>query len=124
MTIGYTPQAFSHVYLEANVRGQWIPLDPIMADKPVGWQAPNPAIRKAFPINRAEGFDPGAESLDGLGALLSTWFGPVAFAVDTDQLSELAEDRSLLWQRVNDAGFLSESEKREMLGFPAERPAA
>ncbi|MES2146770.1 MAG: phage portal protein [Pseudomonadota bacterium] len=59
--------------------------------------------------------------LDGLGALLSTWLGPVAFAVDTDQLSELAEDRSLLWQMVNGAAFLSESEKREMLGFPAER---
>ena len=54
---------------EANVRGQWIPLDPIMADKPAGWQAPNPIIRKAFPINRADGFDPSAEYLDGLGAL-------------------------------------------------------
>jgi predicted transglutaminase-like cysteine proteinase len=69
VTIGYTPRAFSHVFLEANVRGQWIPLDPIMADKPAGWQAPNPVLRKAFPINRAEGFDPAAENLDGLGAL-------------------------------------------------------
>jgi hypothetical protein len=69
VTIGYTPRAFSHVFLEASVRGQWIPLDPIMADKPAGWQAPNPVLRKAFPINRAEGFDPAAENLDGLGAL-------------------------------------------------------
>jgi len=69
ITIGYSPQAFSHVYLEANVRGRWIPLDPIMADKPAGWQAPNPVIRKAFPINRADGFDPATENLEGLGAL-------------------------------------------------------
>jgi len=69
ITIGYTPRAFSHVYLEVNLRGQWIPLDPIMADKPVGWEAPAPVIRKVFPINRAEGFDPVAENLDGLGAL-------------------------------------------------------
>lgn len=40
-----------------------------MADKPAGWQAPNPVIRKAFPINRADGFDPATENLDGLGAL-------------------------------------------------------
>lgn len=69
ITIGYTPQAFSHVYLEVNVRGRWIALDPIMADKPVGWEAPNPVLRKVFPINRAEGFDPAAENLDGLAAL-------------------------------------------------------
>lgn len=69
ITIGYTPQAFSHVYLEVNVRGRWIALDPIMADKPMGWEAPSPVLRKAFPINRAEGFDPAAENLDGLGAL-------------------------------------------------------
>jgi predicted transglutaminase-like cysteine proteinase len=69
ITIGYTPRAFSHVYLEVNVRGRWIALDPIMADKPVGWEAPAPVIRKVFPINRAEGFDPATENLDGLGAL-------------------------------------------------------
>lgn len=69
VTIGYTSRAFSHVYLEVQLRGQWIPLDPIMADKPVGWEAPGPVIRKVFPINRAEGFNPAAESLDGLGAL-------------------------------------------------------
>jgi predicted transglutaminase-like cysteine proteinase len=69
VTIGYKPQAFSHVYLEVQVRGRWMPLDPIMADKPVGWEAPNPTLRKVFPINRAEGFDPTRENLDGLGAL-------------------------------------------------------
>jgi hypothetical protein len=68
VTIGFTPRAFSHVYLEANLRGQWLPLDPIV-DQPPGWEAPGAVIRKRFPINRAEGFDPAAETLDGLGFL-------------------------------------------------------
>jgi phage portal protein BeeE len=53
--------------------------------------------------------------------MLSDWLGPVRLAVDTDQLSELAEDRALLWEQIGAADFLSEAEKREMLGFAAER---
>ena len=60
--------------------------------------------------------------LNGLGAMLSDWLGPVTLAVDTDQLSELAEDRARLWEQVGAAAFLSEAEKREMLGFPSDRP--
>lgn len=57
--------------------------------------------------------------LSGLGAMLGDWLGPVTLAVDTDQLSELAEDRAKLWEQVGAAGFLSDSEKRELLGFGA-----
>jgi HK97 family phage portal protein len=60
--------------------------------------------------------------LNGLGAMLGDWMGPVTLAVDTDQLSELAEDRARLWEQVGAAGFLSEAEKREMLGFTSDRP--
>lgn len=59
--------------------------------------------------------------LAGLSAMLSDWMGPVKLAVDTDQISELAEDRAKLWEQVGAAAFLSESEKREMLGFAGER---
>lgn len=69
VTIGQTNRAFSHVYLEAQVRGRWIPLDPIMSEHPAGWEAPRWAIKKHWPVNRAEGFDAARESLDGLGAL-------------------------------------------------------
>jgi HK97 family phage portal protein len=55
--------------------------------------------------------------LDVLGAMLSDWLGPVSLGVDTDQISELAEDRSALWQAVGSASFLSDAEKRDMLGF-------
>jgi phage portal protein BeeE len=51
--------------------------------------------------------------------MLSDWMGPVRLAVDTDQISELAEDRAKLWEQVGAAGFLSDAEKRAMLGFAA-----
>jgi len=62
--------------------------------------------------------------LGGLGAMLGDWLGPVRLAVDTDQLSELAEDRARLWEQIGAADFLSEKEKRGMLGFAPERDIA
>jgi HK97 family phage portal protein len=62
-----------------------------------------------------------ARILDALGAMLSGWMGSIKLAVDTDQISELADDRAQLWQQVGAAGFLSDAEKRDMLGFPAEK---
>ena len=58
-----------------------------------------------------------ARILAGLGGMLSDWLGPVTLAADTDQLTELAEDRSRLWEQVNAADFLADDEKRELLGF-------
>jgi HK97 family phage portal protein len=55
--------------------------------------------------------------LDALAEMLSDWLGPAALSVDTDQISELAEDRTALWQAVGSASFLSDAEKRGMLGF-------
>jgi HK97 family phage portal protein len=59
--------------------------------------------------------------LGDLSAMLSDWMGPVTLAVDTDQISELAEDRAKLWEQVGAAAFLSDAEKRAMLGFAAEK---
>ncbi len=64
-----------------------------------------------------------ARILEELSALLSDWLGPVTLAVDTDQLTELAEDRARLWEQVGAASFLSDKVKREMLGFSAEKDA-
>jgi HK97 family phage portal protein len=52
-----------------------------------------------------------------LEAMLGDWMGPLKLAVDTDQISELADDRAQLWQQVGAASFLSDAEKRGMLGF-------
>jgi HK97 family phage portal protein len=54
-----------------------------------------------------------------LSALLSDWMGEVVLTIDTDQISELAEDRAKLWEQVRGADFLNEAEKRAMLGFDA-----
>lgn len=57
--------------------------------------------------------------LDEVSNALRDWIGPVRLAVDTDAISELAEDRERLWQMVASADFISTDEKREMLGFEA-----
>jgi hypothetical protein len=67
--LGVTPQRYSHVYLEANVGGRWIPLDPIMRGKPAGWEAPPAmrAIEKVYPENVPQGITMNMHGLHGLG---------------------------------------------------------
>ena len=55
--------------------------------------------------------------LGGISAALAAWWPGVRLAVDVDQVTALAEDRERLWAQVSAAGFLSDAEKREMLGF-------
>jgi HK97 family phage portal protein len=55
--------------------------------------------------------------LGGIGAALGAWWPGVRLAVDVDQVTALSEDRERLWAQVSAAGFLSDAEKREMLGF-------
>jgi HK97 family phage portal protein len=55
--------------------------------------------------------------LSGISAALGAWWPGVRLAVDVDQISALAEDRERLWRQVSAADFLSDGEKREMLGF-------
>lgn len=51
---------------------------------------------------------------------LSLWLGPAfegaEVVPDFDEVEALAEDRSALWARVGGAEFLSDAEKREMVG--------
>ena len=55
--------------------------------------------------------------LTGVGTALGAWWPGVKLALDVDQVTALAEDRERLWAQVSGAGFLSDEEKREMLGF-------
>ena len=57
--------------------------------------------------------------LNGLHEGLSDWFADGA-SVDLDRVPALAEDREKLWAQVSSADFLSDAEKRAMLGL--ERP--
>jgi HK97 family phage portal protein len=54
---------------------------------------------------------------------LSAWLGPLHGAgvriwFDADQVEGLASERDSLWARLEAASFLTDDEKREVLGFP------
>jgi HK97 family phage portal protein len=55
--------------------------------------------------------------LKGLASGLAGWFPDARIGVDPDLVPALAEDRERLWKSVTAATFLSDAEKREMLGF-------
>ncbi|MEA3042327.1 MAG: hypothetical protein QOH47_165 [Sphingomonadales bacterium] len=58
-----------------------------------------------------------ARILRGIGDALASWWPGLGLAVDMDRISALAEERERLWRQVSAADFLSDEEKREMLGF-------
>jgi len=60
-----------------------------------------------------------------LGAVaqgLKAWWPELSLALDLDQVPALAADRERLWSQVSAADFLSEGEKRVMLGFSENKP--
>ena len=55
--------------------------------------------------------------LSGVAEGLAGWFPDARLTVDLDRVPALAEDRASLWERVSEAHFLSDAEKRAMLGI-------
>ena len=55
--------------------------------------------------------------LDGVAQGLAGWFPGARLAVDLDRVPALAEDRERLWRQVNAAGFLTDDEKRRLVGL-------
>ncbi|HMG48133.1 MAG TPA: phage portal protein [Allosphingosinicella sp.] len=58
-----------------------------------------------------------ARILAGIAGALASWWPGLRLEVDLDRISALAEERERLWRQVSAADFLSDAEKREMLGF-------
>jgi len=62
-----------------------------------------------------------------VGAMLTRWLAP-AFAGEfalvpvLDEIEALSEDRAALWQRISNADFLDDDEKRQMLGLAERKP--
>jgi len=56
--------------------------------------------------------------LGGIARGLAPWFPGATLAVDLDRVTALAEDRERLWRQVSGASFLSDDEKRKMVGLP------
>ncbi len=55
--------------------------------------------------------------LEALAGGLQPFFAGLCLSVDLDQVSALSEDRERLWAQVTAAEFLSDEEKRAMLGL-------
>lgn len=53
----------------------------------------------------------------GIAQALAGWFPEARLAVDIDRVTALSEDRERLWRQVSGADFLSDEEKRAMLGI-------
>lgn len=58
-----------------------------------------------------------AKLLGALAEGLQTWFPGQRLALDPDRIPALAEDRERLWSQVSAAEFLSDAEKRALLGL-------
>ncbi len=73
---------FSHVSMQAQVpataddgvnvpgKSQWLPLDPIMKDKPTGWEVPDATNKKVYAINTPRGVGIAGMSLSTALALV------------------------------------------------------
>lgn len=55
--------------------------------------------------------------LSALSEGLQTWFPDQRLAIDLDRIPALSEDRERLWAQIGAAGFLSDDEKRALLGL-------
>jgi HK97 family phage portal protein len=61
-----------------------------------------------------------SKTLAAISGWLPAWYGtPFAIKVDEDNVPALAEEREALWRRISKAAFLSDAEKRQLLGLPA-----
>ncbi|MFS0772833.1 phage portal protein [Sphingomonas sp. 1P08PE] len=62
-----------------------------------------------------------AEVLGSIAQGLEGWFQGATLAIDLDRVPVLAEDRALQWRSIGGADFLSEAEKRRLLGLAPAR---
>jgi HK97 family phage portal protein len=56
--------------------------------------------------------------LAALSEGLATWFPEASLTIDLDRVPALTEDRQTLWAQINGVDFLTQDEKREMMGLP------
>lgn len=61
---------------------------------------------------------------DSIARWLEPALGPVRLEPDLDAVEALATERESLWRRLQGADFLSDAEKREAVGYPAEIPGS
>lgn len=77
VTFSFRGGSPSHVALQALVAGAWIPLDPIVKDKPAGWQAPDATKTDIYGISGPDGAKAPASGLARIVGILITLGGIV-----------------------------------------------
>ena len=80
IVVGFKGQGPSHVYMQATVRdangkSEVIPLDPIVKKQPAGWEAPNPTLKKVYPVNVPGGFHLAHPLRDTITAIVLVYTG-------------------------------------------------
>lgn len=101
------PGLFTHVYLEAYLRGRWIPLDPTMPYAP-GW-APRTLVKKIVPIERSVAMMSEDMELQGLAAPLvgPDWLVGLIRAVRREAISPKDERVRRLWNLLRQRQVLN-----------------
>lgn len=69
----------THVAMEAQIKGQWITLDPIVKDQMAGWEVPDPTTRVVYGTNTPLGTAGKVLSLGNVVAAVLTLVGIAAF---------------------------------------------
>ena len=60
-----------------------------------------------------------AKTMAAISGWLPAFYGErLQIKADHDNVPALAEEREALWRRISQAGFLSDAEKRQLLGLP------
>ncbi|MEO8137429.1 MAG: transglutaminase-like domain-containing protein [Betaproteobacteria bacterium] len=103
------PRLFSHVYVEANCRGRWLPLDATMPYA-MGW-APRALVRKVFEIDRRTRMVADDSELHGLDAALAApdWLRALIRSVRGEAVQPKDPRVKSLWDLMRQRQVLSRS---------------
>jgi len=102
------PRLFTHIYLEAYVRGRWIALDATMPH-PMGW-APRTFVKQVFPIERRSSML-SEDELQGFGAPVSVpdWLRGLIRAIRREGMRPKDESVRSLWNLLRQRQLLARS---------------
>jgi transglutaminase superfamily protein len=102
------PKQFSHVYLEVNCRGRWIPLDATMPHA-MGWQ-PRTWVREVFAVHRRVRTMQGTDSdLGAFGAATSHPVKSFVRALRGEAIPPRDARVRAVWQLLKSRGVLDRS---------------
>jgi hypothetical protein len=102
------PSLFTHIYIEANLRGRWIPLDATMPH-PMGW-APRAFVKRVFTLGRSPDMI-SEDELQGLGAPVTVpdWLRGLIRSIRREGMRPKDERVRSLWNLLRQRQLLARS---------------